>query len=81
MAVTKTTSGTPYVNTFAGDLYKDVNNGTDTPVYPFVGFPFDGTTYGYCWSGLSNGQQYYFRLGMGSAANNQYFNGSGTVTG
>jgi hypothetical protein len=46
-----------------------------------VQWPYDGKSYTWCWSPLSNGPEYYLWFGFGSAGNGAYAHGSGTATG
>lgn len=74
MAVTKVSGSGTGTGTFLVRLYK---NGT--AVGSNVHWPYDGNTYQYCFTGLTNQTKYKFFLGNGSGAFNTCFNGTGNV--
>ncbi|SCL28000.1 hypothetical protein [Micromonospora inyonensis] len=74
------TSGSPYANTLTVKLYEDISLGSDIQIGSPVPWPYDGQTYHYCWTPVTNNRTYYFWFGFGSAGNGAYAHGSGTAT-
>ena len=76
----KITSGDPIRSTLSVQLWEDISTSSDKQIGSTVNWPYDGKTYQYCWSPVTNGRSYYFKFGFYDLGNGAYAHGDGTAT-